>query len=139
MAHVPDSNPLAGAHRYRRYRPEATLLYQMVEQYYPEFAELMRRQDRQLPTFVHREFVNFLKCGRLEFGFLRVRCHECHAEKLVAFSCKSRGFCPSCGARRMETKRVLTIALLFPFASPRSRLAKYGDFDTARLWLSRYT
>ncbi|MBZ4261626.1 transposase zinc-binding domain-containing protein, partial [Mycobacterium tuberculosis] len=23
------------------------------------------------------------------------------AERLVAFSCKKRGFCPSCGARRM--------------------------------------
>ena len=32
---------------------------------------------------------------------LRVRCESCHHEKLVAFSCKRRGFCPSCGARRM--------------------------------------
>lgn len=26
---------------------------------------------------------------------------SCHAEHLVAFSCKRRGFCPSCGARHM--------------------------------------
>jgi hypothetical protein len=32
----------------------------------------------------------YLKCGRLEEGFLRVRCEACHAEKLVAFSCKKR-------------------------------------------------
>jgi Transposase zinc-binding domain/Putative transposase len=32
-------------------------------------------------------------------GFLR--CAECAHEKLVAFPCKRRGFCPSCGARRM--------------------------------------
>jgi len=43
----------------------------------------------------------YLKCGRLEHGFLRVRCTTCHAERLVAFSCKRHGFCPSCGARRM--------------------------------------
>ena len=30
-----------------------------------------------------------------------MRCEQCHAEKLVAFSCKKRGFCPSCGGRRM--------------------------------------
>jgi ribosomal protein S27E len=36
-----------------------------------------------------------------EIGFLRVRCAECAKEKLVTFSCKKRGFCPSCGARRM--------------------------------------
>ena len=26
---------------------------------------------------------------------------DCCHDKLVAFSCKRRGFCPSCGARRM--------------------------------------
>ena len=29
------------------------------------------------------------------------RCADCAQEKLVAFSCKKRGFCPACGARRM--------------------------------------
>ncbi len=41
------------------------------------------------------------KCGRFGHGFLRVRCESCHHEKWVAFSCKRRGFCPSCGARCM--------------------------------------
>ena len=58
-------------------------------------------QGRALPGYVQREFEEYLKCGRLEHGFLRVRCDSCHAEHLVAFSCKRRGFCPSCGARRM--------------------------------------
>jgi hypothetical protein len=30
-----------------------------------------------------------------------LRCGDCGRGKLVAFSCKRRGFCPSCGARRM--------------------------------------
>jgi len=54
-----------------------------------------------LPEYVQREFDDYLRCGQLEHGFLRVRCDTCHAEQLVAFSCKRRGFCPSCGARRM--------------------------------------
>jgi len=29
-----------------------------------------------------------------------VRCGACHAEYLVAFSCKGRGLCPSCAAKR---------------------------------------
>jgi Transposase zinc-binding domain len=42
-----------------------------------------------------------------------VRCEACHAEKLVAFSCKKRGFCPSCGARRMaETAATLADEVL---------------------------
>src|SRR5262249_16740832 len=34
-------------------------------------------------------------------GFARVRCTACGDELLVAFSCKGRGFCPSCTSRRM--------------------------------------
>ncbi|WP_412096508.1 transposase zinc-binding domain-containing protein [Citrobacter freundii] len=34
---------------------------------------------------------------RLEYGFMRVRCEDCHHERAwFAFSCKRRGFCPSC-------------------------------------------
>lgn len=62
---------------------------------------MLAEQGRHLPGYVVREFEDFLKCGRLEHGFLRVCCESCHDEKLVAFSCKRRGFCPSCGARRM--------------------------------------
>ncbi len=62
---------------------------------------MLAAQGRGLPGYVVREFEDYLKCGRLEHGFLRVRCESCHHEKLVAFSCKRRGFCPSCGARRM--------------------------------------
>ena len=56
---------------------------------------------------MQEEFEAYSKCGRLEHGFLRVRCEDCHAEKLVAFSCKRRGFCPSCGARRMTDSAAL--------------------------------
>ncbi len=62
---------------------------------------MLAEQGRSLPGYVVGEFEDYLKCGRLEHGFLRVRCESCHHEKLVAFSCKRRGFCPSCGARRM--------------------------------------
>jgi ribosomal protein S27E len=87
--------------RYQRHRPEQTLLYRIVEEYYPAFAGHLAEQGRELPDYVHREFEDYLKCGRLEHGFLRVRCESCHAEHLVAFSCKRRGICPSCGAWRM--------------------------------------
>ena len=53
------------------------------------------------PRFVEREFEKFLACGLLCNGFVRVRCDHCADERLVAFSCKTRGFCPSCTSRRM--------------------------------------
>jgi len=96
-----DASPAGGTVRYERHRPENTLLYQLVDAHYPAFADRMATQGRPLPDYVQREFEDYLKCGRLEHGFLRVRCESCHSEHLVAFSCKRRGFCPSCGARRM--------------------------------------
>jgi len=55
----------------------------------------------RLPTFVEKEFRDFLTCGVLAHGFARLRCSDCAFERLVPFSCKGRGFCPSCGGRRM--------------------------------------
>jgi len=67
-----------------------------------------------LPAYVRREFEDYLQCWRLEHGFLRVRCEKCHAEHLVAFSCKRRGFCPSCGARRMAESAALLVDAVLP-------------------------
>src|SRR5712691_7287693 len=61
---------------------------------------LITRWNR-LPKFVEREFREFLTCGVLAHGFARLRCGVCAVERLVPFSCKGRGFCPSCGGRRM--------------------------------------
>jgi hypothetical protein len=42
-----------------------TLLYQTVERYWPQFVERTQGLGT-LPSFVRREFEDFLKCGRLE-------------------------------------------------------------------------
>ena len=81
-----------GAPLYVRHRPERTLLYQLVEEYYPAFKAHLAAQGTDLPAHVEQEFDEYLRCGRLEHGFLRVRCASCHAEHLVAFSCKRRGY-----------------------------------------------
>jgi ribosomal protein S27E len=106
--------PGLGAAYYQRHRPEQTLLYRIIEQHYPVFTEQLAARGTALPGYVQREFDEYLKCGRLEHGFLRVRCDACHAEHLVAFSCKRRGFCPSCGARRMAESAALLVDEVFP-------------------------
>jgi len=99
---------------YVRHRPETTLLYQIVQEYWPEFQVELTNHGKYLPAYVTKEFDEYLKCGRLEHGFLRVRCESCHEEKLVAFSCKRRGFCPSCGARRMADSAALLVDEILP-------------------------
>src|SRR5881394_1615044 len=85
------------------------------------FSPRAKRRVGRCLTYVQEEFESHLKCGRLELGFLRVRCEGCHAEKLVAFSCKRRGFCPSCGARR----KAETAALLADEVLPRRPLRQW--------------
>jgi ribosomal protein S27E len=104
----------AGAFVYERHRPEQTLLYQIIEQHYPDFLSAMEAQGRPLPGYVQNEFDAFLQCGRLEQGFLRLRCEDCKHEHLIAFSCKRRGFCPRCGARRMVESAALLVDDVFP-------------------------
>ena len=75
-----------GKWNYERRRPEQTLLYRLVAEHYPRFLALLADQGRSLPHYVQREFDDFLRCGILEHGFLRVQCQECHSERLVGFS-----------------------------------------------------
>ena len=72
----------------------------------------MGQQDKGLAKYVRSEFEEYLKCGGLQYGFLRVRCEYCHHEHLVAVNCKCRGFCPNCGARRMAESALLVDAVL---------------------------
>ena len=60
------------APRCERHRPEQTLLNQLIEKYYPAFEAQWAAEGRVLPCYVRQEFDEYLKCGRLEHGFLRV-------------------------------------------------------------------
>ena len=48
-----------------------------------------------------KELEAYLDCGLPCRGFARLRCGFCGESRIVAFSCKGRGFCPSCLGRRM--------------------------------------
>ena len=77
-----------------------------------------QREGRGLPRFVRRELYAYLDCGILANGCARVHCASCGRDELVAFSCKGRGFCPSCCGRRMaETamRNLLLGMLIFVF------------------------
>ena len=67
-----------------------------------------------MPRFCVREVDAFLRCGILAYGFARVWCEACRKDDVVAFSCKGRGFCPSCGARRMADTAAWLVDRVIP-------------------------
>jgi hypothetical protein len=74
----------------------------------------MLEQGRPFPRYVCKEIDEYLKSGQPEYGFLRLRCGSCHAKRLLAFSGQHRGFCPSCGARRMAESAALLLDEVLP-------------------------
>jgi hypothetical protein len=86
---------------YRRREPEHSALYGALQSRLETFLAQARVEGDGLPKFVERELRAFLRCGILAHGFARVHCDGCGHDRLVAFSCKGRGFCPSCGGKRM--------------------------------------
>ena len=81
-------------------RVEDTLVHRTLSRHLETFLE--RAQERSgVPRFVEREMRRYLACGIAAHGFVRVHCGGCGLDRLVPFSCKGRGFCPSCGGRRM--------------------------------------
>ena len=101
---------------YQRHQPEKTLLYKLIQKNLLDFYhQVENEQEKELPLFVKKEFEEFLKCGLLSYGFLRLLCQSCKQEKLLAFSCKRRGFCPSCGAKRMAESASHLVDEVLPY------------------------
>lgn len=76
------SASIAGAFSAPRHRPEQTALYALIAKHYPRFVQEIERSGGHLPQFVRQE--DYLKCGLLEHGFLRVKCDGCRGVKLQA-------------------------------------------------------
>ena len=101
---------------YEPRQPASSVLYQVVRDHFETFraqaADL--RDGEGLPSFVEQEFRSFLQCGALGGGFARFRCTGCEFDRLVPLSCHGRGFCPSCGGRRMAERAAHLIDHVFP-------------------------
>ena len=105
---------IASPPRYERRRPEQTLLYRLVREHYETFVADVDANGTGLPQFVKDEFDAYLECGILAHGFLRLTCDTCARDTLVAFSCKRRGICPSCGTRRMAETAAYLVDHILP-------------------------
>jgi hypothetical protein len=89
---------------YRPRHPELSVFYKLLERHFDRYVyayeERFEPRSGPLRPAVRPAVEAFLACGRPEGGFARVRCDACHAEHLLAYSCHTRNFCPSCQAKR---------------------------------------
>ena len=101
--------------------PSHTVLYTVIAEHLETFlASCHDDPDATgFPAYVQREFYDYLRCGILAHGFLRLGCDTCHHELLVPFSCKRRGFCPSCAGRRMAQMAAHLVECVLPWVPTR--------------------
>ncbi|MGB7297002.1 MAG: transposase zinc-binding domain-containing protein [Candidatus Aminicenantales bacterium] len=81
---------------YRPRHPERTVLYRVLFHYFDRFLiEYESRFEKQYGFFrpIIREVVErYLDCGNPRCGFARIRCPDCGEERLLMFSCRTRGY-----------------------------------------------
>jgi hypothetical protein len=101
--------------------PSRTVLYQVIAEHLETFLASLAAgpEANGLPAYVQREFYDYLQCGILAHGFLRMGCDTCKKEVLLAFSCKRRGFCPSCAGRRMAQTAAHLVEGVMPWVPTR--------------------
>ena len=89
---------------YRIRTPEASVLYQIVfhsrDDLSVQWETRFQHQYGCLRDEVLKTYEEYLNCGILAHGAARAYCDGCKHSLLIAFSCKRRGVCPSCGAKR---------------------------------------
>ena len=87
-----------------RRRPRASPLWQLIHHTWDEFIARYETDHRPAMGPLRPETIThvqeFLRCGDIAAGFTRYHCPDCGHQHLLAFTCKSRHFCPACHQRR---------------------------------------
>lgn len=120
---------------FSRHEPEATVLYRVVQDTWETFRANLEKENSEPATHVLKEFRAFLECGILAHGFLRMKCENCPHEKLVAFSCKRRGFCSSCCGRRMSESAAFWVDHVIPAVPVRQWVISFPM--PLRFWMAK--
>lgn len=97
---------------YRASNPLHSVLHEAVTLGWPEVQREASGEGSGFPQRVHDEMQGYLRCGDLKHGFVEVRCEECETSVAVPFSCKRRGFCPKCAAKRAHETEEHLMGLL---------------------------
>jgi len=87
--------PRGGAYRPRN--PRASPLWQCARRH----AKELRDAGRLRRAVEEQAIERFIECGDPHHGFARIYCDACGHDYLLAYSCKTRYFCPSCHQKRV--------------------------------------
>jgi len=101
--------------------PSGTVLYHVIAEHLETFLASCHDgpEATSFSAYVERELYDYLRCGILAHGFLRLGCDTCKQELLGPFSCKRRGFCPLCAGRHMAQMAAYLVEQVIPWVPTR--------------------
>ena len=89
---------------YLRRNPKRTPLYRVVYDYRDDFErcweDVFKQRYGTLRSVVLESLDEYLNCGVFTSGLALACCESCSQVRVIAFSCKRRGLCPSCDTKR---------------------------------------
>jgi ribosomal protein S27E len=78
------------------------VLFHYFDRFLTEYESRFQREYGFFRPIIKDVVERYLDCGNPRCGFARIRCPDCGEERLLMFSCRTRGFCPSCHSKRLE-------------------------------------
>lgn len=120
---------------YKARRPEEGPVFALIQNNWLKFVAQAEQTEKSVADYVTKEMEEFLGCGVLARGFLRLRCEGCAFTRLLPFSCKRRGFCPSCTGRRMNENAAYMVDYVFPHVPVRQFVLSFPI--PVRYWMAR--
>ena len=122
-------------HKYVPRRPCDGNVFSVVRDNWKKFEMQATTSDKSPARYISKEFEEFLKCGILAHGFVRLKCDSCDENRIVPLSCKRRGFCPSCCGRRMNEGSAFLVDNVFPRVPIRQWVLSFPM--PVRFWMAR--
>jgi len=67
------------------------MLFHYFERFLEEYEHRFQKEYGYLRPIVQEVVEKYLDCGNPKNGFARIKCKDCGLERLLMFSCKTRG------------------------------------------------
>ena len=80
---------------YHRRVPEQALLHRVLVEHLETFLARARTEEHALPGYVEKELRNYVTCGVLGCGFVRLKCDCGKEERVVALTANDDRTCSS--------------------------------------------
>jgi hypothetical protein len=110
-------------------------VFQVVQKHWKKFEYDMASTDQPISPICKTRVRSVFRMWNFIQRFIRLVCDTCKKIVSFHFSCKKRGFCPSCTGRRMNEGAAFLVDHVFPQVPVRQWVVSFPM--PLRFWMAR--